>query len=55
MGVSTGDGQIACPHCGAPVDESEAREHAGVGRLGCLVCGVQLVRRPGQGWETIRG
>lgn len=46
---------IACPHCGCPVDESGAREHAGISRLGCLSCGVQLVRRPGQEWETIRG
>lgn len=46
---------VPCPHCGHPVDEDRAREHAGASRLGCLSCGVQLVRRPGQAWEAIRG
>lgn len=46
---------VACPHCGNPVDEGGAQEYAGISRLGCLSCGVQLVRRPGQDWETIRG
>lgn len=58
MGVSAGPGPadpLRCPHCGVPVDESAAREHSGIRRLGCLACGVQLVRRPGEGWETIRG
>ena len=44
-----------CQHCGAGLDEALAREHRGVRRLGCLACGVQLVCRPGQPWETIRG
>ena len=44
-----------CPNCGAPLDERRAREQGGVERVGCLACGLQLVRRPGAGWEGIRG
>ena len=47
---------LACPHCGAAVDLTRAWEGAnGVWRVGCLNCGVQLVRRGSETWETIRG
>ena len=46
---------LRCPHCDSEVDESRARDHPGGQRLGCLACGVQLVRRAGERWETIRG
>ena len=46
---------LRCPHCDATVDESRAREYPSGQRLGCMACGVQLIRRPGQAWQTIRG
>ena len=44
-----------CPGCDAPIDEERVREQGGVDRFSCLVCGLQLVRRPGERWESIRG
>ena len=44
-----------CLGCGAPVDEAQVREDGAVERFSCMRCGLQLVRRPGQGWESIRG
>ena len=58
MGVTAGAGsgdEVRCPHCDVPVDVSEPRRHPSADRVGCMACGVQLVRRPGEGWETIRG
>ncbi|MBV8561079.1 MAG: hypothetical protein JO050_09905 [Acidimicrobiia bacterium] len=49
------DDPPTCPGCGASLDDKAARQVGGVERLGCLGCGLQLVRRPGQGWESIRG
>lgn len=54
-GDERGAGALRCPHCDAAVDESRAREHPSGQRLGCMACGVQLIRRPGQPWQTIRG
>jgi hypothetical protein len=45
----------ACPGCGAPVDETRVREQGDARRFSCLGCGLQLVRRPGGRWESIRG
>jgi len=44
-----------CPGCNAPIDDERVNEQGGVDRFSCLVCGLQLVRRPGQQWESIRG
>ncbi len=44
-----------CPGCDAPIDEKRVRPQGDVDRFSCLVCGLQLVRRPGQEWESIRG
>ena len=54
-GPGPGNQPVRCAHCGATVDESDARRYPDVERLGCMACGVQLIRRPGQPWETIRG
>ena len=45
----------ACPGCDAPIDNDRVREQGDVERFSCLSCGLQLVRRPGQQWESIRG
>ena len=50
-----GPAPLRCPHCDATVDESGARRYPSGERLGCMACGVQLIRRPGQHWQTIRG
>jgi hypothetical protein len=44
-----------CPGCGAAIDEERVREQGAVERFSCLGCGLQLVRRPGGRWESIRG
>jgi transposase-like protein len=49
------DDRVSCPGCGAPVDEKRVREQGDAERFSCLGCGLQLVRRRGQRWESIRG
>jgi predicted RNA-binding Zn-ribbon protein involved in translation (DUF1610 family) len=44
-----------CPGCDAPIDDEHVRDHGTVQHFSCLNCGLQLVRRPGQRWESIRG
>jgi Zn ribbon nucleic-acid-binding protein len=44
-----------CPGCDTAIDEQRVREQGGVERFSCLACGLQLVRRPHQRWESIRG
>jgi len=44
-----------CPGCDAPIADERVREQGGVERFSCLVCGLQLVRRRGGRWESIRG
>jgi Zn ribbon nucleic-acid-binding protein len=51
----TEDHEQTCPGCEAVVDEAGVREQGGVERFGCLACGLQLVRRAGGRWESIRG
>lgn len=51
----SGGEAVSCPHCGAPVDPARASTFGAVSRLGCLRCGVQLVKRGDGPWETIRG
>jgi len=44
-----------CPGCDAPIDDDRVRHHDDVDHFSCLGCGLQLVRRPGERWESIRG
>jgi Zn ribbon nucleic-acid-binding protein len=44
-----------CPGCDAPIDDEHVRDHGTVQHFSCLKCGLQMVRRPGQRWESIRG
>lgn len=44
-----------CPGCNTPIDTNRVREHGNVERFSCLTCGLQLVRRSGEPWESIRG
>ena len=44
--------RAAYSHTLAGVDP---REQGGVDRFSCLACGLQLVRRRGEHWESIRG
>ena len=44
-----------CPGCDAPIDCEQVFEQGDTERFSCLACGLQLVRRPGQEWESIRG
>ncbi|MCU1449500.1 MAG: hypothetical protein JWP02_1670 [Acidimicrobiales bacterium] len=44
-----------CPGCSAAVDETRVREQGDAERFSCLSCGLQLVRRRGERWESIRG
>ena len=53
--AGAGPEPVPCPHCGAAVDDSGARRHPSVERVGCMECGVQLIRRPGEPWQSIRG
>jgi Zn ribbon nucleic-acid-binding protein len=49
------DDPATCPGCDAAIDEQRVREQGGVERFSCLECGLQLVHRPGDRWESIRG
>jgi hypothetical protein len=50
----TDDAQT-CPGCDALIDDDRVYEQGGVARFSCLTCGLQLVRRRGERWESIRG
>jgi len=45
----------ACPGCDSPIEGDRVRNQGYVERFSCLNCGLQLVRRPGERWESIRG
>ena len=49
------DEHHSCPGCGAPVDDARVRKQGDAERFSCLQCGLQLVRRRGERWESIRG
>jgi len=49
------ENEPACPGCGAAIDEQRVRDHGTVEHFSCLSCGLQLVRRRGERWESIRG
>jgi Zn ribbon nucleic-acid-binding protein len=49
------DVEATCPGCDALIDGEHVHEQGAVERFSCLACGLQLVRRPGQPWESIRG
>ena len=53
--MSGGQEPVRCPHCDAAVDESRAREYPSAEHMGCMACGVQLIRRRGEPWQAIRG
>ena len=44
-----------CPGCDEPIDDERVRDHGEVEHFSCLTCGLQLVRRKGKQWESIRG
>ncbi len=45
-----------CPECGSPLEGRDVRVQSGWERAGCMGCGLQLVRRVGEGdWTEIRG
>jgi hypothetical protein len=46
--------EIRCGHCGRLVEDTPRRT-GDVERVGCGWCGVQLIRREGEQWQTIRG
>jgi hypothetical protein len=49
------DDRECCPGCDTPIDDAHVRDHGDIQHFSCLACGLQLVRRPGDRWESIRG
>jgi predicted RNA-binding Zn-ribbon protein involved in translation (DUF1610 family) len=44
-----------CSGCGRELEPARVRSVGDVERFSCLGCGLQLVRRKGEGWNEIRG
>jgi len=44
-----------CPACDAPLEADRISRQKEVDRASCRRCGLQLVRRQGEGWAEIRG